>query len=79
MSDRCSGSELVCLCVHACVCGCVWVSVCLCVSLGIYGGGKVYLFCQMFLASMMHFVLLLKNESCHIKHYTIPHSTGFLA
>ena len=33
LSDRCSGSELVCLCVR--------VSVCLRVSLGIYGGGRV--------------------------------------
>jgi len=41
LSDRCSGSELVCLCVRACVFVCACVSVCLRVSLCIYGGGRV--------------------------------------
>ena len=44
LSDRCSGSELVCLCVRAFVCVCVCVSVRLRVSLGIYGGGWVGMF-----------------------------------
>ena len=58
VSNRCSGSELVCVCVP----------VCLCVSLGIYGGGRVSMFYHCcFLASVRHFVLLLKYERCHIK------------
>ena len=44
LSDRCSGSELVCLCVRVCVCVCVGVSFCLRISLGIYGGVRVGMF-----------------------------------
>ena len=60
LSDRRSGSELVCLCVRACGwCVCVCVSVSLRVSLGIYGGGRVGM-----LYIMVDFSKSLFNDYC---------------
>jgi len=53
--------------IEVLVCMCACVSVCLCVSLGINGGGRVCMFYHCcFLASVRHFVLLLKYERCHL-------------
>jgi len=49
LSDRCSGSKLVC------------VSVCLCVSLAIYGGGRVVFLIYFLLLLFIHFFVLF----CH--------------
>jgi len=76
LSDRCSGSDLVCLCVRACVCVCVGVCACVClyvyVSLWVFiGVGGLVCFIMLFLASVRHFVLLLKYEKCHINKFDL--------
>jgi len=53
LSDRCSGSELVCACVGVCLSGYLW-------------GWEGWYVLSFFLASVRHFVLLLKYERCHI-------------
>ena len=67
LSDRCSGSELVCLYVHACVWVCVHVCICLSPYLSgyLWGWEGWYVLSLLFLASVRHFVLLLKYERCH--------------
>ena len=64
LSNRCSGSELVCLCVNVCVL-CVWVCMSLCLSGYLWGWEGWYVLSLLFLASVRHFVLLLKYERWH--------------
>ena len=63
LSDRCSGSELVCLYVRACVR--VWVCLSPYLSGYLWGWEGWCILSLLFLASVRHYVLLLKYERCH--------------
>jgi len=54
LSTRCSGSELVHLCVRVFFC----VSICVCLSGYLWGREGWYALSLLFLASVRHFVLL---------------------
>ena len=62
-------SLCVCVCVHVCACMLVYVHVCFCfspyLSGYLWGWEDWYVLSLLILASVRHFVLLLKHERCH--------------